>query len=153
MKKEKAEAKLVRCSFHDLPFRDGDDKDHVEEAYDTVISVQAMHHNNWQGAEKAFFEGARVLKPGGLFFLRVGSDKSALQGNETIVEDKGLTWTRNEGGHIATHHSFSFDELKELADKNNLEIEPGYVDENAVGENFITLGEWNIVFRKKMIEK
>lgn len=144
-KEEKTDAKLVRGNFHNLPFLDN--------VYDTVISLQAMQHNNWQGAEVAFAEAARVLKPGGLFFLRVNSNKNALQGNEEMIEDKGQTWQKNEQGYLGVHHSFSFEELKELADKYNLEIEPGFVDEKKAGDNFVILGQWNIVFRKKTNEK
>lgn len=140
--KEKTDANLVRGNFHDLPFKDN--------VYDTVISIQAMQHNNWQGAEAAFSEAARVLKPGGLFFLRVNSEKNARQGNETIIKDKGVTWSRDEDGSPGIHHSFSFKELKELADKYNLDIEPGAIDEKRAGDNFIILGQWNIVFRKKL---
>jgi hypothetical protein len=35
-----------------------------------------------------------------------------------------------------------------LAEKYNLEIEPGFVDEKKAG----VYGHWNIVFRKKIID-
>ncbi len=142
---EKTDAKLVRGNFHNLPFRDN--------TYNTVISIQAMQHNNWQGAEIAFSEAVRVLKPGGLFFLRVNSDKHPAQDNEKIINDKGLTWTRNEEGFRGLHHNFSLEELQELATKYNLDIEPDFVDEKIAGDNFSVLGQWNIVFRKKEIDQ
>jgi SAM-dependent methyltransferase len=142
--REKTEAKLVRGNFHNLPFQDN--------SFDTAISTQAMQHNIWQGAEAAFSEAARVLKPGGLFFLRVNSDKNAIPGNAKIIEDKGRTWVRNRDGELGFHHSFSMEEFKELAEKYNLEIEPGFVDEKRAGDNFVIYGQWNIVFRKKIID-
>jgi ubiquinone/menaquinone biosynthesis C-methylase UbiE len=148
--KEKIKAELVKGNFHNLPFQDN--------VYDTVISLQAMQHNNWPGAEAAFAEAVRVLRPGGLFFLRVNSDKNALQDNQKKIADKGRTTVRVEEGHLGYHHSFSLEELKELADKYNLEIEPGYTDEKRAGnkegadDNFVILGQWNIIFRKKSEE-
>lgn len=142
--KEKTEAKLVRGNFHNLPFQDN--------SFDTIISTQAMQHNIWPGAEAAFSEAARVLKPGGLFFLRVNSDKNAIPDNAEIVKDKGRTWARSRDGGLGFHHSFSLEEFKELAEKYNLEIEPGFVDEKRAGDDFIIYGQWNIVFRKKIID-
>lgn len=141
---EKTDAKLVRGSFHNLPF--------LANTYDTVISIQAMQHNNWQGAEAAFSEAVRVLKPGGLLFLRISSDKNTVQEDHQKIEDKGRTWVKTEEGHPGLHHSFSFEELKELADKYGLEIEPGFIDEKRAGDGFVILGQWNIAFRKKRDE-
>ncbi|MFA4941725.1 MAG: class I SAM-dependent methyltransferase [Patescibacteria group bacterium] len=143
--KEKAEAKLVRGNFHNLPFADN--------SFDTIISTQAMQHNNWKGAETAFAEAARVLKPNGLFFLRINSDKNAVQDNFEVVEDRGITWKRVEKGEPGLHHSFSMAELEELTEKYGLEIEPGFVDEKKVGNDFVIYGQWNITFRKKMENK
>jgi len=142
---EKTKAKLVRGNFHNLPFKDN--------VYDTVISTQAMQHNIWRGAEAAFAEAARVLKPNGLFFLRVNSDKNAIPESAEMIKDKGQTWVRDEEGKSGVHHSFSLDEFEELANKFNLEIEPGYVDEKKAGDNFVVYGQWNIVFRKKQEDK
>jgi ubiquinone/menaquinone biosynthesis C-methylase UbiE len=102
--KEKTEAKLVRGNFHNLPFQDN--------SFDTIISTQAMQHNVWPGAEAAFSEAARVLKPGGLFFLRVNSDKNAIPDNAEMVKDMGRTWLRHKAGGLGYIHSFSMEELK-----------------------------------------
>ncbi len=155
--KEKAKAKLVRGNFHNLPFEDNH--------FDTIISTQAMQHNVWQGAEAAFAEAARVLKHDGLFFLRINSDKNAMPDNAEIIEDKGRTWVRDEEGKPGLHHSFSLEELEELAEKYNLEVvpglakkynlekKPGFLDEKKAGDNFVIYGQWNIVFRKKLDNK
>ena len=138
---ERTQANLVRGNFHHLPFKDG--------VYDTVISTQAMQHNTWRGVVIAFSEASRVLKPGGLFFLRIKSDKCPAQDDEITVADKGRTYYRKKEGYAGCHHCLSFGELEELAEKNTLHIEPGYIDEKRAGDNFVILGQWNITFRKK----
>lgn len=67
LKKAGLKANLVQGDQAHLPFRD--------EKFDTVISIQSFQFNitKWD-AEKAFAEATRVLKPGGIFFLRVRSE-------------------------------------------------------------------------------
>jgi len=146
--REKVDAVLVRADFHDLPFPD--------ESYDTVVSTQAMQYNNWSGAKKSFAESARVLKSGGLFFLRVRSNKAAVQNKAQRIDDeRGQTWIHERGAEKSRVivHDYALDELQELAVANNLEIIDGPVDEKRAGNDFVILGQWNLVFRKKQNQR
>ena len=141
-------AGVVQADFKNLPFKD--------RTFDTVFSVDAMHHNDWAGATQAFGEAARVLKPGGLFFLRVNSTSRILPEHSHPLEEaeepeanSGVTFLRDremKDGSISPQlmHAFSLEELSGLAKGNGLEIADKPVEETKPGQP----GHWNIVFRK-----
>ncbi|MDI6778511.1 MAG: class I SAM-dependent methyltransferase [Patescibacteria group bacterium] len=143
LREEGRRAELVRGDFHNLPFSNG--------AFDTVISVQTMMHTDWNGVEAAFAEACRVLKPNGLFFLRVKSDAAALRPEEKLANDSRGKSTKEitAGGEIVLHHLFNLEELRDLAEKNNLEIVGEPRDEKKIVDGIIEKGQWNITFRKR----
>jgi len=143
--KEGLEANLVLGDSHNLPIDN--------EKMDTVVSHQSFQFNDWQGAEECFAEATRVLKPGGLFYLRVRSDKRALPEKYERLDDKGITIREERNGNIITYHHYSLEEIKELADKNGLEIIENPVDARDIKEDGeIERGQWNVVLRKKEIK-
>lgn len=130
---EELKANLVQGDQSHLPFQN--------EKFDSVVSVQSFQFNvtKWD-AEKSFAEAARVLKLGGIFFLRVRSE-DFFDGNHKIFDEAGSLESRG----------YSLAEIMHLAAANNLEIieEPvdSYKDDR--GGNIIKKGQWNIVMRKK----
>jgi SAM-dependent methyltransferase len=135
---------LVRGSFKRLPFNN--------ESFDTAMSIQVLHNNDWPGAVQAFKEAARVLKPGGLFFIRVRSVMNKPKEGEVIVDDeRGRTWITaepGEGGATETMHDFTLEELQDLAKENDLEIIDEPVDERYRPDGATEPGQWNVTFRK-----
>jgi SAM-dependent methyltransferase len=136
---------LVRGSFKRLPFEN--------DSFDTAMSTQVLHNNDWPGVVQAFKEASRVLKPGGLFFIRVRSVANELKEGAVIVEDeRGKTWITTEpgeGGATETMHDFTLEELQDLAKENDLEIIDEPVDERYKPDGTTELGQWNVTFRKK----
>jgi ubiquinone/menaquinone biosynthesis C-methylase UbiE len=131
-------ATLVQGDFHELPFK--------EESFDTVISVQVLHYNNWLGCQKAFQEISRVLKPSGFFFFRARSEKGHWRPTDCQIEDyEGITRIEARGidKFIVMVHDYTFKELKSLASLYGFTIESS-IDEDCNG----TPGQWNVVFRK-----
>jgi ubiquinone/menaquinone biosynthesis C-methylase UbiE len=63
-------ATLIKGDFHHLPFKD--------ECFDSAISTQALHYNNWLGAKKSFAEISRVLKSGAFFFFQSSLQQRSL---------------------------------------------------------------------------
>ena len=139
---------LVESSHNKLPIED--------ESQDTVVSSQTFQ---FSGSEKSFFEAARVLKPGGLFFLRV---RSTSRYSDEYIESRShiqkLSTNKKGGQEVEVdypqgkvrYHHYSLEELQDMADLANLEIIEEPVDERSVHENgHVEPGQWNIVFRKK----
>lgn len=132
-------AELIRASFHEVPCGD--------ESFQSVISTQALHYNNWAGALKSFSEVNRILKPGGLFFFRARSDKGAWRETDRQIPDHGITRieTRGENKFVVMVHDFTLNEIEELGIKNNFDILGTPIDDDLNGK----LGQWNVVFQKK----
>lgn len=123
---------------------------------DTVVSIQTFQ---FSGSEGSFMEAARVLKPGGLFFLRV---RSTSRYSDEYIESqphiRKLNTNERGGQEVEVdfpgkkvhYHHYSEQELQDLADLASLEIIEEPVDERQVlpsGE--VEPGQWNVVFRKK----
>ncbi|MBU1149288.1 methyltransferase domain-containing protein, partial [Patescibacteria group bacterium] len=135
---EGLKAELAQGNTHDLPFTEGQ--------FDTVVSHQVFQFNDWAGAEKCMAEAARVLKPGGLFFLRVRSEARGLPEECEILEDRGITFKMKKGGDTLTYHHYSLEEIEELADKNDLEIIEDPIDARKTKEDGTPEpGQWNVV--------
>ncbi len=138
---------LVRGDFHRLPFKD--------ESFDTAISIKVLHNNNWAGAEQAFAEISRVLKPGGRFFCMLRSTTNKIPDEGRMIEDHGKTWVRpgKEADDAEVMlHDFTLEELQELAKHNGFEIDytvtpPVDERQNEAGET--EPGQWNVTFNKK----
>jgi len=132
-------AQLIRGDFHDLPFEDG--------RFDSVVSTQALHYNNWPGVQKSFSEIARVLKSGGLFFFRARSEKGHWRDTDCQIEDvRGITRieTRGPEKFVVVVHDYTLEELEYLAKEYNFAIIDTPIDEDVDNKP----GEWNVVFQK-----
>ena len=129
---------LVKGDFHNLPFNN------IE--FDTVVSTQVLHYNNWSGAVQSFAEASRVLKPNGLFFFRARSEKGHWRPTDQQIADQGITRIEKRGrdGFIVMVHDYTIQELSDLADLNRLKIIGAPIDEDIDGKP----GQWNVVFRK-----
>jgi len=131
------QVKLVQGVFHKLPFE--------KDAFDSAISVQALHYNNWSGALKSFSEISRVLKPESLFFFRARSEKGHWRSSDRKINDEGITRIEKRStGFTVMVHDYTLIELEDLAELNNLKIISA-IDEDKPG----VPGEWNVVFQKK----
>ncbi|MFH2104831.1 MAG: methyltransferase domain-containing protein [Parcubacteria group bacterium] len=121
-------------------------------SFDTVVSSQTFQ---FHGGEKSFLEAARVLKPGGLFFLRVRSTERYDKSNPrarllSTNKQGGQEWVLDRPHDKINYHHFSLQELQHLADLSNLEIIDEPVDERKNEQDgSYSKGQWNIVFRKK----
>ncbi|MBI3261148.1 class I SAM-dependent methyltransferase [Candidatus Berkelbacteria bacterium] len=138
-----------------LRFRNGE--------FDGVASLQVFSHlPGWEAAKQAFAELSRVLKLGGLFFLRTGSTTRPLPEDAEVVEEadhdlppdqQGFTYTNHRHGLELTYHRHCLEELRWLASKNNLEIVGVPFEEKDREEDGTSIpGHWNIVFRKEVNE-
>jgi len=139
------EAELVQGDYHDLKFD--------AESFDSAISVQSFQFNDWEGAEKSFSEVSRVLKPGGLFFLRVRSLNRAIPDSAEFIDDTGVTFSVKTDQGEAIYHNFSLEEIQELAEKNNMEIIEEPFEEGRILEDGSIkpqTDKWNVVMRKKV---
>lgn len=143
LSEEQLPAQVVRADFRNLPFKN--------ESFDTGFSIQALQHNNWEGAEQSFVEISRVLKPGGLFFFRAQSTENPRKGAQLVADGtEGTSITlRGPDKDKVIIHKYSLEELHQLADQNNLEILEA-VDEQTQGSP--EKGQWNVVLRKKTSE-
>lgn len=129
----------------------------IDDRFDLVVSIQVFSHlPGWEAAKQAFAECARVLKPGGIFYLRVGSTTRPLPEDAVPVEDNGdvptdqagVTYTSNRHGDLLTYRRYSLGELEWLARHNGLEIVGTPLDEKDRKDGVSIIGHWNAVFRK-----
>lgn len=127
---------LIQGSFHELPF--------ANQSFDSAISVQALHYNNWPGACQAFAEIARVLKTNGLFFFRARSERGHWRQTDKKIADKGITRIeKRSGGFTVMVHDYTLSELENLAGLNSLELL------SAIDEDYPGIpGQWNAIFKK-----
>lgn len=133
------DARLEQGDFHRLPFSD--------QQFDTVVSIQALHYNNWEGAIQSFSEASRVLKTNGLFFFRARSEKGHWRITDQKIEGQGINRLekRGEKKFVVMVHDYTRPELDFLAMKHGLEIVGNPIDEDSDGRP----GQWNVVFRKR----
>lgn len=144
-RKENLTAKIRQGSFYDLPYEDGQ--------FDCVMCINVFQYNDWRGAEKAFQEAGRILKDNGLFLLSIRSTSRDLPKDRIDVPDKGITVMSKQGAKKdIKFHYFSEEEIRELADKNFLEV---MEIKDVVGrqknaeEGDIQTGNFHVVLRKK----
>lgn len=131
----KAKLKIGDC--HKLPYKDGE--------FDGVISIQVFQFNDWNGAIRSFSEAARVLKAGGIFFLRVKSVSAKVHSGNVLVKDTGRTY-KTDDYNIA--HFYSLHELRLLAKANHLKIIGRPLDRVNDFYGKGKKGQWNVVFKK-----
>lgn len=151
--KEKLETKnlsaiLKEGNFHSLPFSN--------ESFEATLSTNAINRNDWAGAKVTFKEIARVLKPDGVFYLRVRSlSKTIYKPDEEVkvieepedpefnIKNHGITFSkRKDNLEEPKMHAYSDEELVALGEYAGLEVIRKPVDDN---------GQWDIIFRKSNI--
>lgn len=151
LKDQGLSANLAVSDLSKLPFGDG--------AFDTVVNMHVLSHFSWEKAKQAFEELARVLKPGGLFFLRVhsASDERRKDIVRTVEDNQDLPRSERGRGYIRQRpgeqpyeiHSYSLGEIQWLAQHNGLEFAEEPFDECKKDDTGQSIpGQWNVVFRK-----
>lgn len=129
------------------------------EEFDTVVNMHVLSHFSWEKARQAFAELSRVLKPGGLFFLRVHSASDErrkdivrqVNDNQDLPESqRGIGYIRERHGEQPyTIHSYSLGEIEWLAEHNGLEFAEEPFDERKKDDTGQSIpGQWNVVFHK-----
>jgi SAM-dependent methyltransferase len=88
-----------------------------EASYDYVIAIQVFQHGNDADVAAYFAKAAMLLRPGGLFFLRVNSASTEIYHAHTVVERNawgGVTVRYDEGPKAGLLiHFYSQRELRE----------------------------------------
>ncbi|MFA6520759.1 MAG: class I SAM-dependent methyltransferase [Candidatus Paceibacterota bacterium] len=143
---ENLSAVLKQGDFHNLPFPDA--------TFDGAVSTNAMNRNDWAGAKITFKEAARIIKPGGFFYLKVSSSSSPIErdgrkatiieeplDSELSVENRGITFSKVESDHTEPlMHKYTGEELLALGNYAGLDV---------IGEPKDEGGSWHIIYRKK----
>lgn len=137
-----------------LRFKDGE--------FDTVINMHVLSHFSWEEAKEAFAELTRVLKLGGLLFLRAHSSSDEGRKNVKLIDDnldlpepeRGRGYIRHrDGEELYAIHSYSLAEFQWLAAQNGLKIVGEPLDERRKDDTGQSItGQWNVVFRKEVNE-
>jgi SAM-dependent methyltransferase len=74
--------------------------------FDFVVSIQVFQHGDWTTATRHFEEVKRVLRPGGLFFLRVNSASTRVDIAHSVVD------ARCDGGRTVRYEAGSKEGLR-----------------------------------------
>ena len=116
-KNPKIQNKLVHSDF--LSYQS-------ETNFDYIISIQVFQHGNWSEVRRVFSKVNQLLKPGGLFLLRVKSVNMPTKDPHHIIEHSpwgGFTahFTANKKRGLDIHY-FTVSELDHLASGNLKEI-------------------------------
>lgn len=140
LEKESLSADIKQGSFYNLSYND--------KIFDCIVSINALQHNDWKGAEKSFAEAARVLKNKGLFLLQVRSTNRELPKDRKDIFDRGITFIPETGTKAGIFlHNYSREEIEELALRNSLEILD--IEEQIKEKEEERRGHWTVVFRKE----
>lgn len=84
----KRQKRIVRASIIDLPYKNN--------FFDLIVSNGVYHQaHSLHAYEKALEESARVLKPGGLLYLNVFTDKLITQDLITIAKNRCVYLTKD----------------------------------------------------------
>lgn len=124
-----------------------------DQSFDFVVSVGAIHHNEWPDIQKSFAEAARVLKPGKYFLFQGRSTSDSMQPREQL-EDPGYTAVDLTGDkQRAPQHYFTREELVQLAEENGLEIVGEPEERIKIKDDEKRKARWWVVYRKKELQK
>ena len=105
LEREGLEADLRVGSTTDLPWE--------KESFDLVISHGVLDHMDWRDARRTAEEVARVLKPGGLFYLSLASTRESGYGRGEEVARH--TFRVTEGAETGTvQRFFDFDDISRI---------------------------------------
>lgn len=152
LKDQGLSANLEVGDLQRLRFKDGE--------FDSVVNMHVLSHFSWEQAKQASAELVRVLKPGGLFFLRVhsASDERRKDIVRTVEDNQDLPESERGRGYIRQRpgeepyaiHSYSLGEIQWLAKQNSLEFVEEPLDERTSKDGQSIPGQWNVVFRKEV---
>lgn len=136
------DVKLVQGQSSSLPF--------PTENFDFVISIGAIHYNNWPGIQKSVAEAARVLRPGKYFLLQVRSESETFRKRKKIPGRGMAADTEGRTKGIPMHY-FTKDEFVELGNENNLEIVKGPTEAPPTDDGSSKEGQirWWVVYKKR----
>lgn len=102
---------LIRVDFHDF---------HSEVPFDYIVAIQVFQHGTADAVRSMFARAAKLLKRGGLLFVRVNSASTDVYHPHRIVErgDRGGFTVRYDGGpkRGLAIHFMSLQELTETLD-------------------------------------
>ncbi|MEW6718671.1 MAG: class I SAM-dependent methyltransferase [Chloroflexota bacterium] len=107
LRRENLSATLVCAVAQNLPWSN--------EFFDSVVSIQVIHHNRLAEIIETVGEVRRVLSPGGYFYLTVAKYPPANWKGHQYVEVEPHTFEPLEGFERGIpHHFFTKEELQEL---------------------------------------
>ena len=111
----------VRRPGQSLPLAVGDFRSYeATAAFDYLIAIQVFQHGDEDDVSRYFIKAAAVVRPGGLFFLRVNSATTEVYHRHTVLQVNrfgGFTIRYEEGPKQALPvHFYSRDELLALID-------------------------------------
>lgn len=86
--------------------------------FDYLVSIQVFQHGTEEETTQYYSKTASLLKPGGLFFLRVNSTKTQIVRSHTIIDTniygaKTITYTDGPKQELSIHF-FSKNELEHI---------------------------------------
>ena len=103
---------LVRADFHDFD---------SESLFDYIVAIQVFQHGTADAVRSMFARAARLVKRGGLLFVRVNSASTVVYHSHRVVEQGdrgGFTVSYNEGPKRGLAiHFLSLRELKETLER------------------------------------
>ena len=145
-------ANVLQGDFRRIRMPDG--------AFDSALAIQSFQLGNWSAVKRSFSCVARMIKPCGLFFLRVRSMRNIPRG--AIFENekhdlpkalRGPTYDRvYETGESSPNHHFSRAELEYLARTCGFDIIEGPKEcrsRKKMARGPCVTGQWNILMKRK----
>lgn len=152
LKKEKLNATVWQGDFRRMKLK--------SRSFDSALAVQSFQLGDWQIIKRSFSWLAGILKPGGLFVLRVRSMRDVPADADVVCEkhdlpktQRGVTYNRTyDTGHRIAFHHFSKAELDFLSHRFGFDFLEGPIERKSRkmmdGSPFVT-GQWNAVLRKR----
>lgn len=130
-----------------------------EHGFDCALAIQSFQLGNWSSVKRSFSGVARMLKPGGLFFLRVRSMRN-IPARVKFEKEKhdlpkalrGVTYDRTyDTGESSPNHHYSRAELDYLARANGFEIVEGPTEcrsKKKMALSACVTSQWNVLMKR-----
>ncbi|MBI4178346.1 methyltransferase domain-containing protein [bacterium] len=151
--REGLKADIIQGDFHSVNLN--------RRRFDCALSVQSLQFGGWPDIKRTFARVAQMIRPGGLFILRVRSIRIIpptarfIREKHDLPESKrGVTYLRSydTGCRVKFHH-YSKDELTYLARKNGFKIIQCPTERKSLIQmdmsKTVTV-QWNTVWKKQM---